>query len=70
MNVLAEGFQQYYKRKFDAGGALQQVEYRAANGSAVRMSSQNVTVYVAFDVFSLRLRQGTHDTVSHYRMCG
>ena len=51
MNVLADGFQQYYKCKFDAGGALQQVEYRAANGSAVRMSSQNVTVYVAFDVF-------------------
>ena len=51
VNVLAEGFQQYHKCKFDAGGALQQVEHRAANGSAVRMSSQNVTVYAAFDVF-------------------
>ena len=51
VSVLAEHFQQYYRCKFDEGGALQQAEYRAANGSAVKMSSQNVTVYVAFEVF-------------------
>ena len=39
VNVLAEHFQQYYRCKFDEGGALQQqAEYRAANGSAVKIA--------------------------------
>ena len=46
----------------DEGGALQQAEYRAANGSAVKMSSQNVTVYVAFEVFDCWARGARHSS--------
>ena len=58
VSVLAEHFQQYYRCKFDEGGALQQAEYRAANGSAVKMSSQNVTVYVALRSLIAGLERG------------